>query len=123
MQQSDATRIERPALACGCCGAIPQEIAGQADMLPAKRRCMGEPRIGRRLSYRAVRSLLLSYRLAAAPNSLDDAADRVVLDADGWSMLELFPFHRDSSTTRVRGSATESLRQELSWTLHPLRST
>lgn len=31
----DETRIERPAFACGRCGAIPKEIAGQADVLPA----------------------------------------------------------------------------------------
>ena len=36
---------------------------------------------------RAVRSLLLSYRLTAAPDGLDDAADRV--DDNVW------PFDRD----------------------------
>jgi hypothetical protein len=30
----------------------PQKIAGQTDVLPAQRRCMGKPHVGSRLSYR-----------------------------------------------------------------------
>ena len=41
--------IERAALVCDRGGALPQEITGKADVLPAERRCMGEPSSGCRL--------------------------------------------------------------------------
>ena len=48
MRRSAAGReVERSTRVGGSSGAIPEEIAGEADVLPAERRCVGEPCIRR----------------------------------------------------------------------------